>query len=279
MSKQRVLGSCIAGLARYFDTTTLSPSSSGMIQENFADDFSINTQEGFHIQKSKEINEKNDDILYIKGNIKGNSIGFYYNLTNPDAQLQSDDFLNFDGVSETFTFGKDTEGKNTLGIQLPTIGILSRKAQVVSEQNFGTLLEKSTSIEAFESSFKNTISTALLKNYGQEVIVKSRVERDIEKNKVTQILHNTFIPEVVATEMSKQAIDKTTKTQARKLLVIRDKSTENMGASELRKLRSLIQRLAPLLAKEKHKNLEPKREKLLGDIQNERGTNSYNDNR
>lgn len=285
MIRQRVLGSCNLGLSTYFDTTTLAPSSAGINKENFADDFDINNQEGYQMQKGKKINEQNDDILYINGKIKGNTIGFYYNLTNPDAQLQSDDFLNFDGVSETFAFGKNKEdlsasgGKNNLGVKLPTIQMLSTQAQGVSEKNFSTLLEKASSIEDFESSFKERITTALLKNYGQEVLVKSRVERDIEKNIVTQTLHNTFIPEVVALEISKTATNKVNNKTSRKLLEIRDKSTENMGASELRRLRSLIQKLDPLITKEKHKNLEPKRHKLLKGMANDRTALDYNDER
>jgi hypothetical protein len=73
-----------------------------MNKDNFADDFDIDTQKGFQIQKGENINEQQDDILYINGKIQGNDIGFYYNLTNPDAQLQSDDFLHFDGITETF---------------------------------------------------------------------------------------------------------------------------------------------------------------------------------
>jgi hypothetical protein len=261
--KQRVLGSCINGLAKYFETNTIN-------QENFADDFDTNIQNGYSIQKGEQQNEKNDDILYINGKIQGNDIGFYYNLNNPDAQLQSDDFLNFNAVAETFSFGKSTGGKKNLGIQLPTIEELSSQAQGVSERNFTTLLEKATSREEFEASFRAVISTELLKNYGQESLVKSRVERDIEKNIATQTLHTTFIPEIVATEMSKEATNKTTKNKARKLLEIRDTSTENMGASELRTLRSLVQRLDPLIGKEQHKNLEPKRERLLGDMEEER---------
>ncbi|MEI6774839.1 MAG: hypothetical protein WCL18_08990 [bacterium] len=110
----------------------------------------------------------------------------------------------------------------------------------------------------------------MLKNYTQEALIKTRVERDIEKNIVTQTLHTTFIPEVVITEMNKEAINKITKKNTRKLLAIRDKSTENMRSDELRTLRSLIQRLDPLLAKKNHRNLEPKREKLLKGVQEER---------
>ena|GEM_PF-6502267 len=66
ITKQRVLGTCITGLAKYFDTTTLVPSSAGMNKENFADDFDINTQDGFNIQKgAAKDNERSDDILYI----------------------------------------------------------------------------------------------------------------------------------------------------------------------------------------------------------------------
>lgn len=68
-----------------------------MNKENFADDFEINSQDGFSINKEKyEENEIGDDILYINGSINGDEIGFYYNLDNADAELKSDDFLNHD---------------------------------------------------------------------------------------------------------------------------------------------------------------------------------------
>jgi hypothetical protein len=38
------MGSCISGLAQYFDTKTIN-------QNNFADDFDIDTQDGFKMQK------------------------------------------------------------------------------------------------------------------------------------------------------------------------------------------------------------------------------------
>jgi hypothetical protein len=78
-----------------------------MFLDNFANDFDINTQDGFSIEKGDEkYDEAGDDVLYINGNIHGNSVGFYYNLDNPDAQLKSDDFLNFDNKSNSFAFGE-----------------------------------------------------------------------------------------------------------------------------------------------------------------------------
>jgi hypothetical protein len=54
MIQKRVVGSCISWLASYFDSSTIEKDT------NFADDFDINTQNGFTIQ---------DDTLNIKWNI------------------------------------------------------------------------------------------------------------------------------------------------------------------------------------------------------------------
>ncbi|MEI6672872.1 MAG: hypothetical protein WCL02_06150 [bacterium] len=223
-------------MAKYFDTSK--------VHEDISDDFNTNTQDGYQIQKGKTMNEQHDDILYINGNIKGNTIGFYYNLNNPDAQLQSDDFLHFDTLTETFGLGKNNEntaisgGKNNLGVKLPTLNTLSTQAQHISENIFTTYIEKATNQEDFVTSFKNEISNSLLKNYGQETLIKTRIERDIEKNITIQTLNTMFIPPSVRTAINaNNNIDKTTETKARKFLKIRDKTTENMRSDELKDLR------------------------------------------
>ena len=156
-------------------------------------------------------------------------------------------------------------------MKLPTLGILTEQAQSVSEKNFSTLLEKSASLEEFESAMKKQVSDELLKNYGQEAIVKTRVERDVEKNMTAQTLNSTFIPDAVLTAMNEnKSIDKTTEKKARKLLDIRDTSTENMRSDELRRLRSITERLDPLIAQEDHPNLEKDRHDILGKVDEER---------
>jgi hypothetical protein len=93
-------------------------------------------------------------------------------------------------------------------------------------------------MEEFETSLKDKISSQLLKNYGQETIVKTRVERDIEKNITIQTAQNMFFPDVVITELNRdKIIDKTTERKPRKIMEIRDKSTENMRSDQLRTLR------------------------------------------
>ncbi len=276
--KQRVMGTCITGLAKYFDTTTMN-------KENFASDFDINTQDGFNIQKgAAKDNERSDDILYINWNIKGNSVGFYYNLTNEDAQLKSDDFLHLDKKSNAFSFSKGSWGKNELGVKLPTINFLTNEAQTIINNDFTDGLKNAKSMGDFETTLKDKISEKLLTYYGQEALVKTRVERDVEKNIMTQKLQSTFFPETVLAELNKEGkdINKTTDKKVWKLLEIRDKSTENMRSDELRRFRSLTERLDPLItriAKTPQENLEPKRQKLLKDMEQERRAVTYDDKR
>lgn len=265
ITKQRVLWSCITGLVKYFDTTTLN-------KDNFADDFDINTQEGFQIQ--------NNDTLYINGNIKGNDIGFYYNLTDENAQLQSDDFLHLDGITQNFMVGKSNWGKNNLGVQLPTLNTLSLQAQRISKDNLATALEDASNIEELETTIKDKISNELLKNYGKEVLIKTRVERDIEKNMTAQKLQKTFFPESILTELNRDnKTDKITETIPRKIMETRDKTTENMRSDELRTWRSLIERLDSLISRENQGKLEPKRKKLLENTEEERWAVNYNQER
>lgn len=267
--KQRVLWTCITGLASYFDNSKIE-------ENNFASNFDIDTQKGFSIDKGTDQNETNDDILYINGDIQGNTIGYYYNLTNPDAQLQSDDSLHYDSTSETFTLGDGRWGKSNLWVQLPTITMLSNQAQTVSQEYFTQLLQTSGSIEDFEIALKNKISDELMKNYGQEAFVKSRVERDIQKNITAQTLQKTFVPNTVMIELNRDSkTEKHTEKNAWKIMELRDKSTENMRLDQNKEYETLIKRLDPLLEKDNRNHLEPRRQKLLKDMNQERKAVNY----
>jgi len=87
----------------------------------------------------------------------------------------------------------------------------------------------------------------------------------------TQTLQDQFLPDVVLTEINKdKKTDKITETIPRKIMKIRDKSTEHMRSDELRTFRSLIEKLDPIISEENHKNLEPRRKKLLERVDDER---------
>ena len=151
---------------------------------------------------------------------------------------------------------------------------------MIIDKDFSTELNNAKDMDEFERSFKNKINNQLLKNYGQEALVKTRVERDIEKNITTQTLQNMFFPDVIRTELNKDnMIDKTTEKKPRNIMEIWDKSTENMRSDELRIFRWLLNILDPLITKENHPNLEPKWQKLLGEIQKERTAVNYSQDR
>jgi hypothetical protein len=109
---------------------------------------------------------------------------------------------------------------------------------MIIDNEFTTELEKANTMDEFEASFKEKISAQLLKNYGETALVKTRVERDIEKNITTQTVQNTFFPEAIRTELNRDnIISKTTENKPWKIMEIWDKSTENMRSDELRTLR------------------------------------------
>lgn len=121
---------------------------------------------------------------------------------------------------------------------MPTLQMLSAQAQVVVQDRFTEIMESAKDPEDFETSLRDAVSEALLKNYRQEALIKMRVERDIEKNMTVQTLNDIFIPDAVATEMTaKKDIDKTTEKNIRNIMGIRDKSTESMRSDELRRRR------------------------------------------
>lgn len=145
------------------------------------------------------------------------------------------------------------------------------QAQRISKDNLATALEDASNIEEFETTIKDKISNELLKNYSKEILIKTRVERDIEKNITAQKLQKTFFPESVLTELNRDnKTDKITETTPRKIMETRDKTTENMRSDELRTWRSLIERLDSLISRENQGKLESKRKKLLENIEEER---------
>lgn len=265
--QKRVLGSCISWLASYFDSTTIDK------KANFADDFSINTQEWFSIE---------DDILSIKGNIQGNDIGFEYNMTEgQSSNLTADDFLHYDKTNNSFTLGAEKWATQDLGIRMPTIDYLSQEAQKFSEDNFQKELAAHDDIASFQEDFKKNLSENLAKSFGQKTIVETRVKRDIQKNITTQTLQSTFIPETILANIDQKGKIDTNNKTTRALFDIRETTTENMRSDELERLNTTTKRFNNVIGNlENNSGLEANRKEFLGKVDEEkwwetpnRGTN------
>jgi len=154
---------------------------------------------------------------------------------------------------------------------------LTQQTQRVIDDNFTDILSKADNMEEVEAIFKQKISDELSKNYGQKALVKTRVSRDIEKNITTQTLQNTFIPNPVLTELNRnQQIDKTNENNARNILNIRDKTTENMRSDQLRTFRTLTQRFNNEVQQKNHPNLGEERTQLFTSMKTEQQAVSYN---
>jgi hypothetical protein len=246
-------------LASYFDSTTIDK------KTNFADDFDVNTQEGYSIE---------NDVLDIKGNINGNEIGFSYAMTEgKDTNLKTDDALHYDEESDSFTMGiDDTNKKNDLGIKMPTISYLRSIAERFTQDNLQKTIKKSRDNEDFQDTFKQKISKELAKEFGQKTMVKTRIKRDIQKNITTQTLQETFIPEDIQTQLNeKNGITAINAKNARSLLNIRDKSTKNMRSDELETFNTLIVRFDKVIEElNNNKGLEDKRKDFFGKIDEEK---------
>ena len=148
--------------------------------------------------------------------------------------------------------------------------MLSDQAQLVSEENFPKLLETASNREDLANSLKEKVSDRLLRNYTQEALIKSRVERDVEKNITTQSLHHAFIPDAVLARLNENnTIDSVSERNARSLMQIRDKSTEHMKSFELRNFRNLLTRLEPIREQQEHSRLEPSWQSLLTGMKKE----------
>jgi len=76
---------------------------------DLADDFDINTQEGYSIE---------NDVLDIKGSINGYEIGFSYNMMEwKDTNLKADDHLHMNTTSNLFSLGVENGGQKQLGVK------------------------------------------------------------------------------------------------------------------------------------------------------------------
>ncbi len=112
------------------------------------------------------------------------------------------------------------------------------------------------------------------------MLIKTRVERDVERNIVTQSMEDSFIPPTILVELNRdERIDKTTEKTVWNIMEIRDTSTENMRSDELRTLRDLIHRLDFFIGKEHHPGLEKKRQRLLEEMDEERASVTYTQDR
>ena len=222
-------------------------------------------------------------------------MGFYYDLNNPDANLQSDDFLHFDAINKIFSLGENGGGKSSLHVHLPTLNELSQEADTSANRHLEHVISQSDSLEDFQSAFKNKISTDLVSCYGSETLVKHRVEKNLEKNLAVQEMQKNFMPEnVVDGLMFDKKIHQNTESAPRKILQIRNinfngaplagqsdaLSQHSMSAAELRIVRGLNLRTDKILKQDNFSSLgNEKLEAMMLTMRQDRKAAQYSPDR
>lgn len=224
-------------------------------------------------KSSNIISENGDQILKIQGNIEGKSLNFYYNLSNPTATLQCDDYLNFDASQNRISIGE--KQRTDLNIQLPSQKeLISSLHQACSPEILQMLIETSSSAEDYQSRLNELIAETMQEAISPDPLITSRICMQTEKNLTSQSFSSEIIPTHLLSQLQNPQLLNNNQ-EVKKFFHILDYISENSTSAELISLRKgfkklnqiiknpeLINTIADPVAKEHffklHQNLDPK---------------------
>lgn len=233
----------------------------------------LNQQLKLWPKSSNIISENGDQILKIQGNIEGKSLNFYYNLSNPTATLQCDDYLNFDASQNRISIGE--KQRTDLNIQLPSQKeLISSLHQACSPEILQMLIETSSSAEDYQSRLNELIAETMQEAISPDPLITSRICMQTEKNLTSQSFSSEIIPTHLLSQLQNPQLLNNNQ-EVKKFFHILDYISENSTSAELISLRKgfkklnqiiknpeLINTIADPVAKEHffklHQNLDPK---------------------
>ena len=191
--------------------------------------------------------EGKDQVLHFQGEIDGNPLTFYYNLSNPNASLECDDCLYQDPVSKSFILGKSTGARTKLNIQIPTTEQLaSNLSNACSPEQFQKILKNSSTPTEYQQQLSQLISWTIEKSFANEKLIKSRLARHTEKNLTIQTLNSSLIPDEIMEQLT--SWKKLNENQdTKRLFKLLDRTTESSTSSELQSFRSALKKRDTLL--------------------------------
>ena len=191
--------------------------------------------------------EGKDQVLHFQGEIDGNPLTFYYNLSNPNASLECDDCLYQDPVSKSFILGKSTGARTKLNIQIPTTEQLaSNLSNACSPEQFQKILKNSSTPTEYQQQLSQLISWTIEKSFANEKLINSRLARHTEKNLTIQTLNSSLIPDEIMEQLT--SWKKLNENQdTKRLFKLLDRTTESSTSSELQSFRSALKKRDTLL--------------------------------
>ena len=190
-----------------------------------------------------------DKIMKIKWTIKGKPISIYYNLSDPNATLQCDDYLYTDpntGQLSLWATGKRTD----LNIKMPTADtIADQLGKECSTEAFWEMIDAADTPHEYNEKLSLLVSSSIdnfFVSSAEEPRISERIARDAEKNVWVQLFTSGLIPAEISTQLNTGG-ELNTNPELRNLFRCLDKTSESLTTDQLKRLIASIEKLTQTL--------------------------------
>ena len=190
-----------------------------------------------------------DKIMKIKWTIKGKPISIYYNLSDPNATLQCDDYLYTDpntGQLSLWATGKRTD----LNIKMPTADtIADQLGKECSTEVFWEMIDTADTPHEYNEKLSLLVSSSIdnfFVSSAEEPRISERIARDAEKNVWVQLFTSGLIPAEISTQLNTGG-ELNTNPELRNLFRCLDKTSESLTTDQLKRLIASIEKLTQTL--------------------------------
>ena len=190
-----------------------------------------------------------DKIMKIKWTIKGKPISIYYNLSDPNATLQCDDYLYTDpntGQLSLWATGKRTD----LNIKMPTADtIADQLGKECSTEAFWEMIDAADTPHEYNEKLSLLVSSSIdnfFVSSAEEPRISERIARDAEKNVWVQLFTSGLIPAEISPQLNTGG-ELNTNPELRNLFRCLDKTSESLTTDQLKRLIASIEKLTQTL--------------------------------
>ena len=190
-----------------------------------------------------------DKIMKIKWTIKGKPISIYYNLSDPNATLQCDDYLYTDpntGQLSLWVTGKRTD----LNIKMPTSDtIADQLGKECSTEVFWEMIDAADTPHEYNEKLSLLVSSSIdnfFVSSAEEPRISERIARDAEKNVWVQLFTSGLIPAEISAQLNTGG-ELNTNPELRNLFRCLDKTSESLTTDQLKRLIASIEKLTQML--------------------------------
>ena len=190
-----------------------------------------------------------DKIMKINWTIKGKPISIYYNLSDPNATLQCDDYLYTDpntGQLSLWATGKRTD----LNIKMPTADtIADQLGKECSTEVFWEMIDAADTPHEYNEKLSLLVSSSIdnfFVSSAEEPRISERIARDAEKNVWVQLFTSGLIPAEISAQLNTGG-ELNTNPELRNLFRCLDKTSESLTTDQLKRLIASIEKLTQAL--------------------------------